>query len=330
MAGELILATDQGVVVCEAGGPEWQVIRRGLEVESATSVIAREGVILAGTRRGIFRSDDLGRTWLPTQNGLGKAIVRWLAYHPGISDFELAGVEPAGIYLSRDGGEHWSGSPAVDELRRRLGWYLPYSPEAGCVRGFAIHGSRIYAAVEVGGVLRSDDYGQTWALVNGGSAGSGSNVHPDVHSIVISPVDGDRIYTPTGGGFYTSRNGGSSWQVLVPDCYCRAMWLDPANPERMLLGIAEGVDRNGRIASSEDGGRSWQPAVDGLQVPWVHHMVERFAQAGKWLLAILSNGGVLQAEIPPISQPWSWEPVLEAVKYVRAASLMSQVSGKFE
>jgi photosystem II stability/assembly factor-like uncharacterized protein len=322
MTGELILATRQGVVICEASGSGWQVARRGLESETATSVIAREGVILAGTRRGVFRSDDLGQTWQSAQAGMGAQIVRWLAFHPAISDFELAGLEPAEIFISRDGAKNWRGSSTVGEMRRQHQWYLPYSPEAGCVRGFAVSGQRIYAAVEVGGVLRSDDYGEVWKIVNGENAPNGSTVHQDVHSIGVHPSDPDRIYTPTGGGFYTSADGGQSWQTLTAYCYCRAMWLDAANPDRMLLGIADGVDRNGRIELSEDGGSSWQPASGGLQVPWPHHMVERFTPVGERLLAVLSNGEMIQAEIAPPSQPWSWRPVLQEIKGIQAVTQM--------
>ena len=99
--------------------------------------------------------------------GLSDRHVRWMAYHPEQSDFELAGTEPAGIFISRDGGESWRECPEVAEMRHRFRWYLPYSPEAGCVRGFAHHGDRAYAAVEVGGVLVSQDGGETWTLAQG-------------------------------------------------------------------------------------------------------------------------------------------------------------------
>jgi len=322
MAGELILATRQGVVICETLGTDWQVIRRGLEGVEVTSVLAREGVILTGTRQGVFRSDDLGRSWQPAGESLGEVIVRRLAFHPEISDFELAGLEPAEIFISRDGAKNWHGSSSVTELRSLHRWYLPYSPEAGCVRGFAVSGSRIYAAVEVGGVLRSDDYGENWRLVNDQKGVKDNSVHPDVHSIVVHPDDADRVFAPTGGGFYTSADGGQSWQALVKPCYCRAMWLDSANPSRMLLGSADGVDRNGRIDQSDDGGQNWRPASGGLQGPWPRHMVERFAQAGDRLLAVLSNGEMIQAKIPLASQPWTWVAVLAEVKGIQAATQM--------
>jgi hypothetical protein len=130
-------------------------------------VIAREGVILAGTEDGIFRSDDEGQTWAEASDGISARHIRWMAFHPNISDFEFAGTEPANIFVSRNGGELWRSCPEVAQLRDTYQWSLPYSPEAGCVRGFAFYGTRAYAAVEVGGVLVSDDKGETWQLAEG-------------------------------------------------------------------------------------------------------------------------------------------------------------------
>ena len=55
---KLILATEQGVVICEHEGNAWRESARGLTDQHVTSVIAREGVILAGTEAGVFRSED--------------------------------------------------------------------------------------------------------------------------------------------------------------------------------------------------------------------------------------------------------------------------------
>jgi hypothetical protein len=254
--------------------------------------------------------------------------VRWLAYHPDISDFELAGTEPAGIYISHDGGESWHDSPEVASMRDELGWSLPYSPGAGCVRGFAFHGERGYAAVEVGGVLITDDQGKTWHLADG-SLGNPSypppgSIHPDVHSIEVHPSSRDLVYAPTGGGFYRSWDGGKTWSLRFRG-YCRAVWLDPEDPEHLVLGTAEGVDYNGRIEFSHDGGRTWQlvklaqPDSQGLDVPWPRHMVERFARIGDELLAVLSNGELLAAPLATLE----WHYILGDINGVNAVTSLS-------
>src|ERR1041385_1583535 len=237
---KLVLATEQGLVTCEREGDGWVPSTRGLTDQHVTSVIAREGVILAGTEDGVFRSEDEGGTWEETSNGLTTRHIRWMAFHPQVSDFEFAGTEPANIFISHDGGESWRACHEVAQLRDQFKWSLPYSPEAGCVRGFAFHGSRVYAAVEVGGVLVSDDKGETWRLAEGSDGKPDLEgppapfVYPDVHSLEVHPSSPDLVYAPTGGDFYRSYDGGKTWVDLY-DCYCRAVWVDPFHPEHLIL-----------------------------------------------------------------------------------------------
>jgi hypothetical protein len=316
----LYIATNNGLVVAESG--KWRVLRRGLVGQHVTSVIAREGVILAGTLDGIFRSDDEGRTWREASAGLYQRHVRWLAFHPDISDFEVAGTEPANIYISHDGGGAWSGSDEVTGLRDRFHWYLPYSPQAGCVRGFAFSGNRLYAAVEVGGVLRSDDMGSQWQLAEGSDgrpdlkAPPEPFVYPDLHSIYVHPTSPDLVFGATGGGFYTSTDGGKTWRLRY-DCYCRAAWIDPADATHIILGPADHVERGGRIEETQDNGETWRLASASLSVPWPHHMVERFTQAGSNLLAVLSNGQLLAAPLASLD----WQAIMPEVQGVNAVAV---------
>ncbi|MDX1663032.1 MAG: sialidase family protein, partial [Candidatus Promineifilaceae bacterium] len=289
---------------------EWQVVGEGLPGQETKSIIAREGVILAGTRAGVYRSDDGGESWRTASEGLTITHVRWLAYHPQQSSFALAGTEPAAIFVSRDGAESWRECPEVTEMREEYNWYLPYSPRAGCIRGFAIHGSRAYAAAEDGAVLRSDDGGSSWRLAPG-SVGPPSHrppegcVHSDAHSVAVHPSSAELVMVPTGGGLYRSDDGGETWANLYR-CYTRAVWWDPADPQHIVFGPADGVDRNGRIEESRDGGQSWQTTGSGSDAPWPQHMVERLHQVKSSLFAIISNGDLLVGEIPDLV----WAPVL--------------------
>lgn len=325
----LVLAAADGLVVCHQAAGAWREIRRGLAGQEVTCTIARQGVILAGTRQGIYRSDDLGDTWREASTGLSVGYVRWLAYHPQYADREYAGTEPAGIFVSHDGGGAWRECPEVVRLREAGRWFLPYSPEAGCVRGFAFQGPRGYAAVEVGGVLVSDDVGETWKLVEGGT-GKGSLTIPrstfvasDVHSVEVHPSSEDLVFAATHNGLYRSGDGGKTWTHLY-ECYCRAAWIDPADPNHILLGPADNVDSDGRIEETRDGGGTWRPLSAGVATPWPDHMVERFmpfddgAQDG-YLLAVLSNGELLAA---PRSS-FAWERILPHVEDINAVALMA-------
>ncbi|MBI3159421.1 MAG: hypothetical protein HYZ26_07470 [Chloroflexi bacterium] len=322
MTGAILLATLDGVWRAELTDDGWKAARRGLAGREVTSLIAREGVILAATRQGVLRSDDSGVSWQEASLGLKPPIVRWLAYHPDISDFEAAGTEPAGIYISTNGGDRWSDRPEVAALRDRHGWMLPYSPEAGCVRGMAFHGRRLYAAVEVGGVLRSDDGGKTFGLAPGsdGKPRFGRPkpgfVHPDVHDIKVHPSSADLVWAVTGGGLFRSQDGGTAWESLY-DCYCRALWLDPQDPQHVVFGPAEDVGRMGRIERSRDGGQTWEAASSGLDVPWPDTMPERLAQVGETMFCNLDDGRLLAASIEALD--WGYILPDLAVNAVAAA-----------
>jgi photosystem II stability/assembly factor-like uncharacterized protein len=327
-----ILATDGGMVLAERNGGQsegrlagWKLAARSLADRKATAVIAREGVILAGTTDGVFRSDDGGQTWEEASDGLRIRHVRWLAYHPDVSDFEVAGTEPAGIFISHDGGTSWQGHPEVEELRDRFKWFLPYSPEAGCVRGFAFHGDRAYAAVEVGGVLRSDDAGATWRLA-GGSTGEpvfdippSPRVHADVHSVAGHPSSADRVIGATAEGLYRSADAGDTWEASHVGSYCRAVWVDPEDAEHMILGPADSVSRkNGRIEETRDAGATWSRASEGLDLPWPDRMVERFVQVDGNLLAVTSDGRLYEAPLDGLQ----WRNVLPDLRDIHAVALV--------
>ena len=315
----LYLATSQGIAVAAGGDESWRVIRWELTNSFVTSIIGNGETIIAGTKDGIFHSNNQGETWGAVNSDLSARHIRWLAAHPDNPMWVFAGSEPAEIYLSQDGGLTWQARPEVPQMRDQHGWYLPYSPEAGCVRGFAFHGADCFAAVEVGGILISRDYGETWTL-NQSDQFPERDIHPDVHSVVAHPSSVNLVAAPTGGGFFHSDDGGATWSNRYPDCYCRAVWWNPVNPAHMLLGAADWVDRNGRIEESLDGGKTWKEVSNGLDLPWRNHMVERFSLVGDRLLAVLSNGNLL---VTPIDQ-WEWHRVLPEVRDVKAAVGLTQ------
>ncbi len=322
MKNTLWVASGEGLFWFRQEGAAWTQVGHALAGSNLTCVDASGGAVIVGAVDGVLRSLDGGESWQPAESGLTVKHARWVGLHPEVPGVALLGTEPAAIFRSEDYGGSWTNCSEIAGLRKAGGWFLPYSPESGCIRGFAVHGERAYAAAEVGGALRSDDAGRTWGLVEG-SEGKAvfedppeHHIHPDVHSILTHPVSSDFVYAPTGGGFYLSGDGGKSWELRY-ECYCRATWADPADPDHLILGPADDVDANGRIEQSRDGGLNWEAASMGLKVPWRRHMVERFIQAGEGLLAVLSNGQVLFAELATLD----WRPILEEVPDVRAIAV---------
>jgi photosystem II stability/assembly factor-like uncharacterized protein len=312
----IVLATKNGIVRADRSGETWELTDRALEGREMTSIERCGDALLTGSRQGTLRSDDGARTWQEVRDGLEISYVRWL----GVDGTRvLAGTEPAGIFYTD--GHSWQPCPEVTGLRDRFHWFLPYSPEAGCVRGFAFNGNRGYAAIEVGGVLRSDDGGADWRLA-GGSSGEpafgtppAGMVHPDVHSVSAHPSSPDLVFAATAGGFFRSEDGGDTWTVSHEGSYCRAFWVDPTDRDHVILGPADDVSTNGRIEETRDGGESWVLRSDGLDLPWPNSMIERFAQIGSDLLAMTSGGRLFTASLDKLV----WKQILPDAGEVRAA-----------
>ena len=322
MTGVLWVASNTGLFWFQREGEEWERMGQALDGSDLTCLDVSNSTVIVGGVEGVMRSPDSGATWQAADDGLSVRHARWIAAHPAVPGLVLLGTEPAAIFRSVDYGANWSNCPEIAGLRKAGRWFLPYSPESGCIRGLTFHGERAYAAAEVGGALRSDDAGRSWKLTEGSEGKAkfeeppAQHIHPDVHSILTHPASADYVYAPTGGGFYLSRDGGKTW-ALRYECYCRAVWVDPADPDHIILGPADDVDANGRIEQSRDAGLTWQAGSSGLKVPWRRHMVERFTQFGGGLLAVLSNGQVLFADLADLE----WRPILEEVRDIRAVAV---------
>lgn len=170
----------------------------------------------------------------------------------------------------------------------------------------------------------SDNHGENWRLAEG-SRGYRDHkppetyVYSDVHSIASHPSSFDLVYAPTGGGFYRSIDGSVTWENLYKNTYVRAVWVDDLESNHFILGPADSVDRDGRIEESQDGGQTWRLASKGLDVPWKTSMVERFTQVGGQLLAVLSNGKLIAADLHTLG----WQPILNELNGVSSVALFA-------
>src|ERR671932_843625 len=266
----------------------------GLAFERIWAIHAwRDGgqvTILAGSYgNGLYRSEDGGATWSRADEGLTASAFRCLGPDPLTPGALLAGTEPARLFQSYDGGRTWRELAGITRIEGHERWFLPYSPRAGAVRNvYAPPGraGRLFASVEVGGLLRSDDGGETWVC-------EPVLEDEDIHHITGHPDDPDLLYASLGyaslthrgrddeprrfGGIARSRDGGRTWRKLETD-YTRATIIPPSRPELVLAGPAPQVGREGRIVVSADGGDTWAPAGDGIETP-MPDMVELFVAA---------------------------------------------------
>jgi hypothetical protein len=81
-------ATDDGMAVLRHAQNVWQVVRRDLRGTEVTAVSVAGSHVLAGTTVGVWRSENLGETWRPVNEGLDVEHVRWLTHHPAYPSWE--------------------------------------------------------------------------------------------------------------------------------------------------------------------------------------------------------------------------------------------------
>jgi photosystem II stability/assembly factor-like uncharacterized protein len=277
-------------------------------------------IILAGSYgNGMYRSEDGGASWSPANTGLTADAFRCIGPDPLDPGAILAGTEPGRLFRSTDGGGSWRELSGITQIAGYEEWFLPYSPRAGAIRNvYAPPGrdGRLFASVEVGGLLRSDDGGETWAC--------GPVIEDDdIHYITGHPDNPDLLYAALGyaalpehrrddgvqrfGGLARSRDGGETWQKLETD-YTRAALIPPTRPDLLLAAPAPQVGRGGRIVLSSDGGDTWEPAGGGIETPMAD-MVELFVTAPDGSVWAVCSGGRLLSAMPG---EWSWRNLVPA------------------
>ncbi|MCG8457636.1 MAG: hypothetical protein MI919_15280 [Holophagales bacterium] len=252
---------------------------------------------IENAERGVFRTDDGGRSWrlqlhvdaatgaadlvADPSNPLHLLAAMW-EYRRRPHVFESGGPG-SGLYRSLDGGESW----------RRLGAEngLPEGPLGRMGLAFAPSDPRIaYAFVEHGGpfhsLLRSEDGGGTWAEVARSSDQPIGDRPFYFADLRVDPADPERVYS-LWSFVSVSEDGGRSWRVLVPFAKAHpdfhAMWIDPEDPENLLLGS------DGGVFHSMDRGETWR-FVPNLPFAQVYRVSVDDAVPYRVYLGLQDNG----------------------------------------
>ncbi len=231
---------------------------------------------------GLFASLDEGKTWEPRMEGLGSEHIYTLAAGPaGGKTVLYAGTEPPGLYHSFDLGRSWEELPNVKKVPGTDKWTFPPPPHIAHVKVVVLDPNlpdRVYALVEQGGLLRSDDSGSTWRELDAYSSDNDS-FYRDVHRVAAARSDSSKLYLATGDGLYASDDDGDSWshiqrrtdRVGYPD----TLFIDPEDDDTLYMGGAGDAPETWRTEGgafpgfivSHDRGRTWTELMDGLPNP---------------------------------------------------------------
>jgi len=253
-------------------------------------------------QRGVFRSTDGGTTWkrvlaahgadsaaLPpdaNDDKVGAIDVRfdpddaktvyaalWAARRVPWSTYPPQSRAGA-IFKSTDGGQTWGAIPHEGLPEGEFG-------RVGLAIARGTHGQRIYALIDTcpstiqpcspskqGGLFRTDDGGRHWSLASNDRRIVGRLWY--FGEVDVDPQDPNTVYLPN-VSIYRSTDGGKNFEAYkgAPggDDY-HTMWIDPANPKRMIFGSDQGA------GVSVDGGKNWSSWYNQPTAQFYHVAVD--------------------------------------------------------
>jgi photosystem II stability/assembly factor-like uncharacterized protein len=274
---EVLVGTQRGVVRLRRQGERWQRVDTmlpDLHVSAILDVPAK-GLLLAGAYEGsLHGSRDGGATWEPCEDGLTEHDIYSLAART-LADGSVVlycGTEPAHLFESTDLGASWQELPGIRTAGNTERWTFPAPPHIAHLKHITFDprdNNIIYASVEQGGLLKSSDGGVSWRVITG--------MDDDVHRVVVSGANPDRLYITGGDGMYVSSDAGETWehwhtQQAELGGYPDQLVFRPSNPDEMYIAAAQtnpGVWHTNHMAGSRfshssDGGRTWQTVQSGL------------------------------------------------------------------
>jgi len=322
----VLAATDNALLFRSTnGGESWTGLSFPASLRAtlhALVVSPNTGVYLVGLSddsraySGLFRSSDQGRTW-SRMTALGSRDVWSVAVFPTDSRIVAAGTAE-GVFLTRDGGEHWSRisaesnhalRPVVSLAFDPLDWRMIYAgtphlpwrtvdggaswkPASSGMQDdsdvFSIQVAeplRHVFASACSGIYRSLDRGDRWTKLRGADGASYRT-----YQVVQDPLQRGVMFAATAHGLVKSSDSGTSWKRLSSEI-TRSIAFDPRHERRIYVATDAGLFRSddlGETFRSINNGfcnrrvLSMAVARDGLYAGTAGGLLRRAGLKGAW------------------------------------------------
>jgi photosystem II stability/assembly factor-like uncharacterized protein len=256
----LFAATGDGVGRLDVGDGEGIETRLSLVGSGAQCVAVDphdpDRVYVGTFDDGVYRTLDGGDSWERVGEGIAEGRVLSVAFSPvervNGRSVVYVGTEPSNVYRSEDDGRRWRGSPGLGALPSAASWSFPPRPWTHHVRWIAPHQTEpgtLFVGIELGGVMRSRDGGETWEDRNPGA-------YRDAHALATHPAAPGRVYEAAGEGVALSDDGGASWRPVdagMDRHYAWGLAVDAAEPDLWYVSASHGARQAHRLGGGAEG-----------------------------------------------------------------------------
>jgi photosystem II stability/assembly factor-like uncharacterized protein len=257
-----------GLYRVAVGDDRWELATRGLPDAPAIRAIATHPgepeIVYVGTQHGPYRSDDHGEHWEKLDVPDHGLAVWSLSFDPRDAKVLYAGYENCEIFRSDSGGERWHQLPVIvrfPEVTVAAG-----ANPAKRVLQLAVNPAdpdEMYAAIEVGGIIRTLDGGEHWENMSHGQYLNDDTV--DMHGVMVGRWRPGTVLAIGRAGLFRSIDRGDHWASAGLETlnakgqtYCRDIREVPGDPRTIWVAAGANFECDlGALFRSTDGGSSW-------------------------------------------------------------------------
>jgi photosystem II stability/assembly factor-like uncharacterized protein len=263
-AGTILVGTiGQGVMMSADDGETWSraSVRVGMHSDCIVKCLLpdprRPAVVYAGTDLGLYRTDDGGGRWALLDTPMNGAMVWSAALDPVDSNVMFAGTgtpSKPGLFRTTDGGKTW------EQLAVEI---AAECPNVGTPRPTAIaidptNSHNVWLGLEVDGVRRSTDGGETWTRV------APEIRNQDVHNVLVVAGPPKTVFVLVNDDVWRSVDDGRTWQPVrarevFPWHYPRGIAARPNEAKTVFVTLGDSTPgRIGAVVRSRDAGVTWE------------------------------------------------------------------------
>jgi photosystem II stability/assembly factor-like uncharacterized protein len=324
-----------GVFRHAVGDGGWSYVLKELETFTVFVNPRDPSQVFAGTTDGVYRSTDSGATF-KRANFPDKGVQIWsFMIDPADPKRMLAGGSPVSVYRSEDSGESWTKLPDPAIAARAK------MPFACRMMRFAPHPRKpgeIFAVLEVSGVMRSTDGGESWSdcsehlvklseqeprLRSKLVSDTEAEGMLDGHAICTSAADPDAVIIACRMGLFRSNDHGKTWTDLRVDrfsqfTYGRDIRVSPQEPKTLYACLSVAASsKDGALFRSQDFGESWQ-RFDKVQPHGTLMSVSPHPSDGRQVYIAARYGEVFGTQDGGAT--WSETPLPQGIQHIYALS----------